>query len=121
MAFIKENLNGWMPCRTVAIRNMENQHRSETHGAVGKSIHPSRAERAVQETLCLYHAWLGYLLRRLGENEVRVPTAELGQALGRLSCRVRREDGMYVISFVSVLESAGEGAAGAGEARDVGV
>lgn len=38
------------------------------------------ADRAVSETLQLYHAWLGYLLRRLGQDEVRVPAAELRQA-----------------------------------------
>lgn len=100
---------------------MENQRKSETHVREDKPIRPTRAEQAVQETLRLYHAWLGYLLRRLGENEVRVPAAELGQALGRLSCRVRREDGTYVISFESVPEVVGEEAAGAGEARNVRV
>lgn len=98
---------------------MENQHKSETH--VGVRRHSSRAEQAVQETLHLYHAWFGYLLQRLGEKEVRIPAAELGRALGRLSCRVRKDGGMYVISFESIPGTAGEGTADAGTERDAGV
>lgn len=61
---------------------------------------------AVRETIRLYHAWLGYLLRRLGEEEVRVPAGELRQALGRLTCRVGREGGDYVISFADSADAA---------------
>ncbi len=71
---------------------------------------------AVSEAMCLYHAWLGYLLTRLGEKEVRVPAAALSRALGRLSCRVRRDGGDYVISFADN----GEGDAGGGHGRSGG-
>lgn len=64
------------------------------------------ADRAVSEALRLYHAWLGYLLKRLGEQEVRVPARELAEALGRLSCTARREGEEYVISFVQLEEGA---------------
>ena len=64
---------------------------------------------AVRETIRLYHAWLGYLLRRLGEEEVRVPAGELRQALGRLTCRVGREGGDYVISFADSADAATAG------------
>ena len=73
------------------------------------------ADRAVSETLQLYHAWLGYLLRRLGQDEVRVPAAELRQALGRLACRVRREGGDYVISFAAERDGAAGADARAGK------
>lgn len=63
------------------------------------------ADRAVTEALQLYHAWLGYLLRRLGEQEVRVPVHALTEALGRLTCTVRREDGDYVIAFAEAGEA----------------
>lgn len=73
-----------------------------TGRTTGQSVrHRTDADIAVSETLRLYHAWLGYLLRRLGQDEVRVSAAELGQAIGRLACRVRREDGDYVISFAA--------------------
>ena len=73
------------------------------------------ADRAVSETLQLYHAWLGYLLRRLGQDEVRVPAAELRQALGHLACRVRREGGDYVISFAADRDGAAGADARAGK------
>ena len=63
----------------------------------------------------LYHAWLGYLLRRLGQDEVRVPAAELRQALGHLACRVRREGGDYVISFAADRDGAAGADARAGK------
>ena len=63
------------------------------------------ADRAVSETLQLYHAWLGYLLRRLGQDE----------ALGHLACRVRREGGDYVISFAADRDGAAGADARAGK------
>lgn len=59
----------------------------------------TEADRAVLETFRLYHAWLGYLLRRLGEAEIRVPVAELTRALGQTSCTARREGEEYVITL----------------------
>lgn len=59
----------------------------------------TEADRAVLETFHLYHAWLGYLLRRLGEAEIRVPVAELTRALGETSCAARREGNEYVITL----------------------
>ena len=64
---------------------------------------------AVRETIRLYHAWLGYLLRRLGEGEVRVPAGELRQALGRMTCRVGRAGGDYVISFTDSADATAAG------------
>lgn len=52
---------------------------------------------AAEETLALYHAWLGYLLSRLGEETLRVPVADISAALGQLCCSVSREGGEYVI------------------------
>ncbi len=60
----------------------------------------TEADRAVLETFRLYHAWLGYLLRRLGETEIRVPVAELTRALGQTSCAARREGNEYVITLI---------------------
>ncbi len=52
---------------------------------------------ALDETLRLYHAWLAYLLTRLGEKIVRVEADELRRALADLSCAVSREDDAYII------------------------
>ena len=56
-----------------------------------------KAVDAVEETLRLYHAWLAVLLMRCGEQEIRVSAAQLKEALGKLKCRVTREEGDYVI------------------------
>ena len=66
---------------------------------------------AMEETLRLYHAWLGYLLRdrlsdRLaacGEDVLRVKAADITDALGRYACTVTRDGEDYVIT-VSKLE-----------------
>lgn len=52
---------------------------------------------AVSQTLSLYHAWLGYLLDRLGQKTVRVPAEDIQKALDTLSCQVSREGDAYVI------------------------
>jgi hypothetical protein len=62
---------------------------------------------AAEEMMSLYHAWLGYLLLRLGEETLRVPVADISAALGRLRCSVSREGGEYVIRR----EGGGEGGA----------
>ena len=54
---------------------------------------------AVAETLRLAHAWLAYLLTRLGEETVRVEAADLRRALDELSCSVSREGNSYVIAL----------------------
>ena len=52
---------------------------------------------AVEETLKLYHAWLGYLLTRQGEEVLRVGAGEIRGALEHFSCSVSREGEEYVI------------------------
>ncbi len=52
---------------------------------------------AMEETLRLYHAWLGYLLTRQGEDVLRVKAADIRRALEALSCSVTREGDEYVI------------------------
>ena len=52
---------------------------------------------AVEETIRLYHAWLGYLLTRQGEQVLRVGVEDIRRALDALSCRVTREGEEYVI------------------------
>lgn len=52
---------------------------------------------AVEETLRLYHAWLGYLLTRQGEADLRVKAEDIRAALDRFSCSVTREGEEYVI------------------------
>ena len=54
---------------------------------------------AVSETLRLYHAWLGYLLRRMGEDTLRVKVADITGALDGFTCSVRREGDEYVIDL----------------------
>ncbi len=52
---------------------------------------------AMEETLKLYHAWLGYLLTLRGEEVIRVKAADIKRALETLSCAVEREGDEYVI------------------------
>lgn len=52
---------------------------------------------AMEETLRLYHAWLGYLLTRQGEEVLRVRAEDIRRALDALSCSVTREGEDYVI------------------------
>ena len=63
---------------------------------------------AVEETLKLYHAWLGYLLTRQGDDVLRVKAEDIGAALERFVCSVAREGDEYVIRL------------GAGEERENG-
>ncbi len=62
---------------------------------------PHKAEAVsvavLDEMMRLYNGWLSYLLRRLGEQEIRVESEELKAALETLSCRVEREGSGYVI------------------------
>ena len=52
---------------------------------------------AVEETLSLYHAWLGYLLTRQGEANLRVKAEDIRAAMDKFSCSVTREGEEYVI------------------------
>lgn len=56
-----------------------------------------KEKTAYEEALSLYHAWLGVLLRRMGEGELRVKAREIKEGLGRLSCETIREGDEYVI------------------------
>ena len=62
-------------------------------------IPPSAITAAMEETLKLYHAWLGYLLMRQGTDTLRVKAEDIRRALERLSCTVRREGEEYVIDL----------------------
>ena len=52
---------------------------------------------AVEETLKLYHAWLGYLLRQQKTDTLRVKTEEIRRGLERFTCTAAREGDEYVI------------------------
>ncbi len=54
----------------------------------------------MEETLHLYHAWLGYLLERLGQETVRVSVRDIRQALEGLAVSASREGEMYVITLL---------------------
>ena len=70
------------------------------------------ADCAVSETLQLYHAWLGYLLRRLGI----WPRGFAGQDDAvDVAGGVRREGGDYVISFAADRDGAAGADARAGK------
>ena len=55
------------------------------------------SEAAMEEALKLYHAWLGYLLARQGEETLRVKTEDIRGALENFSCSVERDGDAYVI------------------------
>ena len=55
---------------------------------------------ASEEIIRLYHAWLGYLLSRMGEGELRVPVEDIRHALDDLACETAREENDYVIRMV---------------------
>ncbi len=52
---------------------------------------------AMEETLKLYHAWLGYLLTLIQADTLRVKVADIKSALDDFSCTVNREGEEYVI------------------------
>ena len=54
---------------------------------------------AVEETLKLYHAWLGYLLSLIQADTLRVKVDDISKALEGFSCAVTREGDEYVISI----------------------
>lgn len=63
---------------------------------------------AVEETMKLYHAWLGYLLTLLAKDTLRVKVADIKTALDDFSCSVIREGDEYVIRLRSEGESGHE-------------
>lgn len=52
---------------------------------------------AMEETLKLYHAWLGYLLSLMDADTLRVKASDITKALDSFSCTVGREGEEYVI------------------------
>lgn len=52
---------------------------------------------AVEETLKLYHAWLGYLLTLIKADTIRVKASDITKALDNFTCTVSREGDEYVI------------------------
>ena len=67
-----------------------------------KKIAPTEA---YEEAISLYHAWLGVLLRHMGQGELRVKAQEISQGLGSLSCEVSREGDEYVIRLTGKVEA----------------
>ncbi len=56
-----------------------------------------RMSAAMEETLKLYHAWLGYLLTLQQTDTLRVRVEDIKGALESLSCSATREGEEYVI------------------------
>lgn len=52
---------------------------------------------AMEETLKLYHGWLGYLLTRMQADTLRVKVGDIQSALDEFSCTVCRDGDEYVI------------------------
>lgn len=52
---------------------------------------------AIEETLKLYHAWLGYLLTLIKADTIRVKATDITKALDSFTCTVSREGDEYVI------------------------
>ncbi|MBQ9161730.1 MAG: hypothetical protein IJX74_00500 [Clostridia bacterium] len=53
--------------------------------------------KAYEELLRVYGAWLGYLLSRLGEGELRVDVSEISKGLDAACVSAWREGDEYVI------------------------
>ena len=60
---------------------------------------------AMEETLKIYHAWLGYLLTRMQTDTLRVKVTDIKSALDDFSCTVIREGDEYVIRLQTEGES----------------
>ena len=52
---------------------------------------------AMEETLKIYHAWLGYLLTLVEADTLRVKASDITSALDRFTCTVTKEGEEYVI------------------------
>ena len=52
---------------------------------------------AMEETLRLYHAWLGYLLSLIQADTLRVKASDITAALDTFTCTVTREGDEYII------------------------
>ena len=70
------------------MHNMNNKHREPRYKLLPV---------AVEETLKLYHAWLGYLLTLVNADTLRVKASDITSALDHFSCTVTREGEEYVI------------------------
>ena len=68
---------------------------------------------AVEETLKLYHAWLGYLLRQQKTDTLRVKVEEIRRGLERFTCTAAREGDEYVIRLQEGEEVDHDGGQGA--------
>ena len=66
---------------------------------------------AMEETLKLYHAWLGYLLTLLAKDTLRVKVEDIKSALDDFSCTVTREGEEYVIQVKAGKEASHDRAA----------
>ena len=69
------------------------------------SLPCAAATVAVEETVRLYHAWLGYLLAKQGDDVLRVKAEEIREALERFVCSATREGDEYVIRLQAGEES----------------
>ena len=54
---------------------------------------------AVEETMKIYHAWLGYLLTLCKADTLRVKASDITSALDNFTCTVTREGDEYVIQL----------------------
>ena len=54
---------------------------------------------AVEETMKLYHAWLGYLLTLSKADTLRVKASDITSALDNFTCTVTREGDEYIIQL----------------------
>ena len=61
------------------------------------SLPCAAATVAVEETVRLYHAWLGYLLTRERVDTLRVKVSDITAARDSCTCTVTREGDEYVI------------------------
>ena len=68
-----------------------------------------RLTAAMEETLKLYHAWLGYLLTRQQTDTLRVKVEDIKGALGSFSCSVAREGEEYIIRLMTGKEVEDDG------------
>lgn len=73
-------------------RNQTSQANRNDAEACGETL-----TAAMEETLKLYHAWLGYLLTLIEADTLRVKVSDITAALDRFTCTVTREGEEYVI------------------------
>ena len=76
---------------------MKGSMRNMSKGNETNATRRRAVDGAVEETLRLYHAWLGYLLSLQGDDVLRVKAEDIRRALERFACTVAREGDEYVI------------------------